>query len=95
MGIAKLSIMLHMPDAIAEELMDSLSKTEVQAIKEELDAEGQVSDIELAIEGAEAKEEEQPPAEENMLTKAVWQLGKENHDIYRKVWKALDRKSVV
>lgn len=91
MGFAKLSIMLHMPDAIAEELMDSLSKTEVQAIKEELDAEGQVSDIELAIEGAEAKEEEQPPAEENMLTKAVWQLGKENHDIYRKIWEAFEQ----
>lgn len=52
MGFAKLSIMLHMPDAIAEELMDTLSKAEVQAVREEIEAEGRISDIELAIEKA-------------------------------------------
>lgn len=90
MGFAKLSIMLHMPDAIAEELMDSLSKTEVQAIREELEEEEKVSDIELAIEGAEAAAV-QPAIQDNMLTKAVWQLGREQHDIYRKIWEAFER----
>lgn len=90
MGFAKLSIMLHMPDAIAEELMDSLSKTEVQAIREELEAEEQVSDIELAIEGAETV---QPALQENMLTRAVWQLGREQHEIYRKIWKAFEEEA--
>lgn len=98
MGFAKLSIMLHMPDAIAEELMDSLSKTEVEAIKEELDAEKQVSDIELAIEKAEAEEKKiLPPVEGSMLERAVWQMGREHHEIYRKVWKAFeqgDKKSI-
>lgn len=89
MGFAKLSIMLHMPDAIAEELMDSLSKTEVQAIREELEEEEKVSDIELAIEGAEAAAV-QPAIQDNMLTRAVWQLGREQHEIYRKIWKAFE-----
>lgn len=90
MGFAKLSIMLHMPDAIAEELMDSLSKTEVQAIREELEAEEKVSDIELAIEGAETV---QPELQENMLTRAVWQLGREQHEIYCKIWKAFEEEA--
>ena len=51
-GFAKLSLMLHMPDAIAEEITESYSKQEVQAIKEEIDAEHAVSDIEVAIEAA-------------------------------------------
>lgn len=89
MGFSKLSIMINMPDAIAEELMDSLSKTEVEAIKEELDAEEQVSDIELAIEGAE-EAAVKPDLQENMLTRAVWQLGWEQHEIYRKIWKAFE-----
>lgn len=89
MGFAKLSIMLHMPDAIAEELMDSLSKTEVQAIREELEAEERISDIELAIEGAEATELLHA-LPETMLTRAVWQLGREQHEIYRKIWKAVE-----
>lgn len=86
MGFAKLSIMLHMPDAIAEELMDTLSKTEVQAVREELEAEAQVSDIELAIEAAEAAAV--PPIEESMLTRAVWELGKEQPSLYRRLWQA-------
>lgn len=92
MGFAKLSIMLHMPDEIAEELMDSLSKTEVQEIREELEAEAQVSDIELAIEKVEAEEKKiLPPVEGNMLSRAVWQMGREHHEIYRKVWKAFEQ----
>ena len=87
MGFAKLSIMLHMPDAIAEELMDSLSKAEVQAVREELEAEEKVSDIELAI---ERQENVQPALQENLLSRAVWQLGKEHQDIYRKIWKAFE-----
>ena len=96
MGFAKLSLMLHMPDAIAEELMDSLSKSEVLAIKEELDAESMISDIELAIEKAEAADERQeesaygePTEEESLLVRAAYQLMKDNPDIYKKVWQAV------
>lgn len=96
MGFAKLSLMLHMPDAIAEELMESLSKSEVQAIKEELDAESVVSDIELAIEKAEEQETQEqapqipvPPEDASMLQRAVYQFGKEHPEIYEKIWQAV------
>lgn len=96
MGFAKLSLMLHMPDAIAEELMESLSKSEVLAIKEELDAESVISDIELAIEKAEEQETQEqtpqipvPPEDASMLQKAVYQFGKEHPEVYEKVWQAV------
>ncbi|MCM1090567.1 MAG: hypothetical protein NC092_04570 [Butyrivibrio sp.] len=102
MGFAKLSLMLHMPDAIAEELMESLSKSEVLAIKEELDAESMISDIELAIEKAEEQEtagqsvgqgeQVQPPPEDApLLQRAVYRLGKEQPAIYGKIWRAVRR----
>ncbi len=96
MGFAKLSLMLHMPDAIAEELMDSLSKSEVLAIKEEIEAEEQVSDVELLIEKAEEMETQTeqsaysvPGEEDDLLVRAVYQMAKDNQDIYRKVWNAV------
>ena len=81
-GFAKLSLMLHMPDAIAEEITESYSKQEVQAIKEEIDAERAVSDIEVAIEDAEIPEAEKTGS---LLDKAVRQLGREQPELYRKM----------
>lgn len=84
-GFAKLSLMLHMPDAIAEEITAGYSKQEVQAVKEEIEAERAVSDIELAIEAAETQEEKpadlQPPS---LLTRALRQLCREHPEIYRR-----------
>ncbi len=106
MGFAKLSLMLHMPDAVAEELMDSLSKQEVLAIKEELDAESQISDIELAIERAEVAEQQEEIAEntgeasmaavitDTLLQKAIHQLGKEQPQIYAKIFDLFDKDRV-
>ncbi|MCI8801066.1 MAG: hypothetical protein HFH88_14835 [Lachnospiraceae bacterium] len=85
-GFAKLSLMLHMPDAIAEEITAGYSKQEVQAIKEEVEAERKVSDIELAIEAAEdAQAQEKKPA--GLLEQALRQFGRENPDIYRRLHK--------
>ena len=81
-GFAKLSLMLHMPDAIAEEITESYSKQEVQAIKEEIDAEHAVSDIEVAIEAAQAPE---PEREGSLLERAVRQLGREQPALYHKL----------
>ncbi len=86
MGFTKLSEMLFLPDAIAEELMDSLSKTEVQAIREEIEAENAISDIEVAIEAAEQPEPEL--SEDSLLAKAVWELGKEQPQLYKKLFAA-------
>ena len=90
-GYAKLTIMLQLPEAMTEELSPDYSKAEIQELKEEMDEEKKISDIELAIEKADAEEQRiLPPEEGSMLRKAVWQLGKEQQEIYRKVWKAFE-----
>ena len=90
-GYAKLTIMLQLPEAMTEELSPDYSKAEIQELKEEMDEEKKISDIELAIEKADAEEQRiLPPEEGSMLGKAVWQLAKEQQEIYRKVWKAFE-----
>lgn len=56
-GSAKLSLMLTLPDEINEELSPEMSKTDIQAIKEEYDEENRISPIELAC---EEKPEDEP-----------------------------------
>lgn len=55
-GSAKLSLMLTLPDEINEELSPEMSKTDIQAIKEEYDEENKISPIELACEEKPADE---------------------------------------
>lgn len=69
-GYAKLSLMLNLPDEVNTLLTADLSKADVKAIKEEIDEEKKVSDIELMIEHQEHLQEH-PEQEENMLTRAV------------------------
>ena len=86
-GFAKLSLMLHMPDAVAEEITERYSKQEVQEIKEEVEAEKAVSDIEVAIEAACVPPEERREAK-SLLELAVRQLGREQQALYAKLWEA-------
>lgn len=90
-GFAKLSLMLHMPDAIAEEITESYSKQEVQAIKEEVDAEHAVSDIEVAIEAADVPE---PEEKGSLLERAVRQLGREQPKVYSRLHCICDRRPI-
>ena len=46
-GYTKLSIMLMLPAAVNEELTEGFSKTDIMAVKEEVEAEQQISDIEV------------------------------------------------
>lgn len=55
MGSAKLTLMLSLPDTITEELTPDYTKSEIQAIKEEIEAEAKVTDIERMIEGEETE----------------------------------------
>ena len=57
-GYAKLSLMMLIPDEINEELTPNYSKSEIQAIKEEVEAEEKISDIEVMLE-----EPPEPPTE--------------------------------
>ncbi len=83
-GYAKLAIMLQLPDAVNEEITPAFSKADVQAIKDEVDAERQVTDIEVLI---EPKNEAQEAMESN-LEKAVYQLGHDNPELYAELMAA-------
>lgn len=85
-GYAKLAIMLQLPDAVNEEITPAFSKADVQAIKDEVDAERQVTDIEVMI---EAKNEAQEAMESN-LDKAVYQLGHDNPELYGELMAAVE-----
>lgn len=80
-GVAKLGIMLQLPDAINEELNPGMSKSEIQSIKEEMDEENKVSDIELHIEAAG-----QPASEESNIEKAFRQLLKNERELYKTLY---------
>lgn len=88
-GYAKLTLMLQIPDEINEALPSTLSKAEIQDIKDEVDAESKVTDIEVEIERAEAAavtDKPMLPPEGSPLKRNLWQLGKEQEDLFRKLW---------
>ena len=87
-GYAKLTLMLQIPDEINEVLPPTLSKAEIQDIKDEVDAESKVTDIEVEIEKAEAAavtDKPMLPPEGSPLYRNLWQLGKEQ-ELFRKLW---------
>lgn len=81
-GYAKLSIMLSLPDSVNEELTPDFSKSEVQQVKDEIDEEKKTTDIEVML---EEKDSVQQSFDTN-LEKAVYQLGKDAPEIYKRLW---------
>ena len=80
-GYAKLSMMLLLPDSLNEEITPTFSKSEVQALKEEVQAEEEVTPIERMLEG------EKPELEDmSLLEKAAYEMLRANPEIYEKVW---------
>ena len=66
-----------------------MSKAEIQDIKDEVDAESKVTDIEVEIEKAEAAavtDKPMLPPEGSPLYRNLWQLGKEQEELFRKLW---------
>ena len=57
-GYAKLALMLTLPEQIREEITPEYSKSEIQAIKDELDEEAKISDIEVVLEGQKPEQYE-------------------------------------
>lgn len=76
-GYAKLAIMLQLPDFVNEEISPAFSKSEVQAIKEEVDAENQVSDLEVLMEEKNRQQEDL-----GIFGKVLHQLGRDNPELY-------------
>ena len=71
-GSAKLAIMLTLPDTIIEELTPVFAKSDIQAVKEEIEAEEKVSDLEIIAEQAETTKE--PDGQQDILHQVVDQI---------------------
>ena len=79
-GYAKLALMLTLPESVAEELTPAYSKSEIQAVKEEIESEEKITDIEVILEGE--KEEQR---DLNNLEKAINQICMEDPKLYVKL----------
>ena len=62
-GYAKLALMLTLPESVAEELTPAYSKSEIQAVKEEIESEEKITDIEVILEGEK---------EEQKRSRTIW-----------------------
>lgn len=76
-GYAKLALMLTLPESVSEELTPAYSKSEIQAVKEEIESEEKITDIEVILEGE--KEEQR---ELNHLEKAIHQICMDEPELY-------------
>lgn len=79
-GYAKLALMLTLPESVAEELTPAYSKSEIQAVKEEIESEEKITDIEVILEGE--KEEQR---DLNNMEKAINQICMEDPKLYVKL----------
>lgn len=66
-GYAKLAMMLTLPDVVIEELTPAYSKAEIQAIKEEMDAEAAITPIETYLEGEKEEQQSLPTTLDKVL----------------------------
>lgn len=82
-GVAKLAIMTQLPDAINEILTPNLSKSEIQIIKEEVEAEQNVSDIERMLEHVP----ENIAAVDDVLGRTIIAFGEAEPELYYDIHK--------
>lgn len=83
-GYTKLTIMLNLPDAVIEELTPTYSKTEIQAVKEEIEEEEKITDIEVILEGQ--KEEQKDLGN---LEKALHQIFHDEPELYKTMYETV------
>lgn len=75
-GSAKLALMLMLPDEIIEELSPDMSKTEINTIKTEYEAEQKISDLEVMMEDTTGVPDE-------FIAAVVKELNDENQEVAR------------
>lgn len=83
-GYSKLALMLQLPDEINEELSPEYSKSEINAIKTELDEESKISDLEVYAESREVSTEDF-----NLLEQCIYKICEENIDTYKRMHNAI------
>lgn len=82
MGRAKLSVMLLLQEEITEELTPDYSKSDIQKIKDEVEEEKKVTDLEVMMEQQDFDTE----LLDNNLKRAMYQLGHDIPELHRKIW---------
>ena len=85
-GYAKLSLMLTMPEEIVNLISPAYSKSEMLEIKSEVEEEKKISDLEVLSERGDSRMESM-----SELGKMVYQMGRENPEIYEKLYAAAGR----
>lgn len=78
-GYSKLAMMLTLPAAVVAELTPSYSKSDIQALKEEVAAEEAISPMEVYLEG-----EKEELEDASLLYQAMYQLFLENPELHEK-----------
>jgi hypothetical protein len=82
-GSSKLALMLQLPDTINEELTPAYSKSDIQAIKDEIDEEKKVSDIEVYLEDKpKMPETGEMPERIELLYQALYDIFKAEPELY-------------
>ena len=82
-GYAKLAIMLRIPEVITEELTPDYSKSEIQAIKNEIDEERNKSEVEHLEENFE---QIMNPPTDSLLVRVLKAIGEDNAALFCKIW---------
>ena len=82
-GYSKLALMLTIPDAVAEELTPQMSKADIQEIKEEIEEEKAISDVEHFEQNAEVI---MNPPTESLLLQTITAIGKDFSRIYLSIF---------
>lgn len=83
-GYSKLALMLQLPDELNEELSPDYSKSEINALKTELDEESKISDLEVYAESREASTQNY-----NLLEQCIYKICEDNIDTYKRLHKAI------
>ena len=83
-GYAKLAIMLQLPDEINDELTPDYSKSEINAIKSELDEESKISDLEVLCEG-----KDEAAAGYSELEQIIYKICEDDTEVYTRLHRAL------
>lgn len=85
-GYAKLSLMLTMPEEVVNLISPAYSKSEMLEIKKEVEEEKKISDLEVMAERGDSRMESM-----SELGKMVYQMGRENPEIYAELYAAAGR----
>lgn len=85
-GVAKLGIMLTLPDFLNEEITEGYSKSEINTLKHEYEAEQKITDLEVMLEKKDQVQQSLP----DELQKEVYQLIHDYPSEYKYMYKSYD-----